>query len=206
MKINVYGFRFNKSKLPERMRTTDVFVRMQKEPGMKVGETYRYGADKVVANAGGSETEWWGGIILKLRDAKAFTKLTEGDGEMVLTAETLAKNEKLVELTYFVAHPDTGSGLLAQHYHGASIPAFDLACSRVFKTVQKEAIEIASRGKSAQEQKAIAKQYRGSLPLEQIARDTNLKDLVKQLKHVSSFELKLFTLETNPQASHRKRP
>jgi hypothetical protein len=196
MKINVYGFKFTKTELPPAMKATDVFARMEREPGMKIGKTYRYGAHKLTANIGEVESEWWGGIILKVRDSKAFTKLTEGEGKMVLTAETLAANEKLVELTYFIAHPDTGSGLLAQHYHGTSITAFGLACSKVFKTAQREAAEEATKEKSPKEKSAILKQFRGKLALEQLSHDTDLRALVKKLKRVASFELKLATLET----------
>lgn len=194
MKIKVYGFKFTKSKLPKAMKATDVFAFMKAAAGSKLGKLYRFGTHTVAF--GDDKSQWWGGMILKVRDSSAFTKLTQKGGKTILTAETLAENEQLVELTYFVAHPETGSGLLAHHYHGTSLPSFGRVCRRVFLAAQRKARALALSGKSTAEQKALRKTFVGDLVLEQLCNDTNLKDLIKELKRVSSFELRLATLET----------
>lgn len=194
MKIKVYGFKFSEGKIPEAMDATDVFAYMKANSGMKLGKVYQLGACNV--SLGQDMKDWWGGMILKVRDSNAFTKLTQKNGKTILTAETLAENEQLVELTYFVAHPGTGSGLLAHHYHGTSITSFGTVCRRVFRSAQKEARIAAHHGKGPAEVKALKQQYVGELVLEQLCNDTDLKDLVKELKRVSSFELRLATLET----------
>lgn len=194
MKIKVYGFKFNKGKLPEVMQVTDLYGHMLIHAGAKIGKLYQLGACKV--SSGQDMKDWWGGMVLKVRDSNAFTKLTQKNGKTILTAETLAENEQLVELTYFVAHPETGSGLLAHHYHGTSITSFGAVCRRVFRSAQKNARTHAQIGKGPAEIKALAKQFTGELVLEQLCNDADLKKLVKELKRVSSFELRLATLET----------
>lgn len=196
MKIKVYGFKFNNKKLPKAMTAVDVFSYMEHTAGSKLGKLYRYGTKKFAVDDGGHKTEWLGGMILKVRDSKAFTKLTEKGGKTMLTAETLAENEKLVELTYFVAHPKTGSGLLAHHYQGTSLMAYAGVCQRVFRLAQKHSRALATKGKTTAEKKTIAKDFKGVLSLEQLCNDTDLKTLIKQLKRVSSFELRIATLET----------
>jgi hypothetical protein len=196
MKIKVYGFKFDKAKLPKAMKAVDLFDRMSAAAGSKLGIRYRYGAKLVSVGEGEAAVQWWGGMILKVRDSSAFTKLTEKDGKTILSAETLADNEKLVELTYFVAHPETGSGLLAHHYHGTSLMAFAGVCQRVFSQLQKASRATALADKTTAEKKKIAKEFKGVLELQQLCNDTDLKSLVKQLKRVSSFELTLATLET----------
>ena len=44
MKIKVYGFKFNKDKLPNAMKATDAFRAMQSKNGVKLGKIYRVGA------------------------------------------------------------------------------------------------------------------------------------------------------------------
>jgi hypothetical protein len=196
MKIKVYGFKFNKPKLPKAMKVTEVFSFMEAHAGAKLGKLYRFGTHKVPVEIDGKKSEWWGGMVLKVRDSKAFTKLTEKNGKTILTAETLAENEKLVELTFFVVHPETGSGLLAHHYQGTSLTAFAGVCQRVFARAQKAAFASVTKGMTANDKKVVAPQFKGLLSLEQLCNDTDLKSLVKQLKRVSSFELRLATLET----------
>ena len=196
MKIKVFGFKFAKAKLPKAMTATDVFLQMEKTPGMHLGKNYRYSAHKITVPIQGQDHEWWGGMILKLRDSAAFTKLTEVNGKTVLTAQKLAGNEKLVELTYFVAFAATGSGILAHHYHGTSLTSFALGSAKIFRQAQSEAVANAVKGKTPKERKIIHQDYKGKLALEQLCNDTNLKALVKELKRVSTFELKLATLET----------
>ncbi|MDQ8201493.1 hypothetical protein [Pelagicoccus sp. SDUM812003] len=196
MKTKVYGFKFKNDIVPRAMNITDLYGFMSANAGAKLGKLYQYGATKVTFEGKDGPMEWWAGMILKVRDSKAFTKLTESDGKTTLTAEILAENEKLVELTYFIAHPETGSGLLAHHYHGTSITSFAVICRKLFAAEARLQKEAAVSGKTKKEAKEIAQDYKGTLSLIQLCNDTDLKDLVKGLKRVSSFELRLATLET----------
>ncbi len=196
MKIKVYGFKFDAKIFPKAMQVTDVFEYMQKTAGASSGKLYRFGTEKISTPQDNPEKEWWGGMVLKIRNSSAFTKLTEADGKAILTAETLEDNERLVELTYFVAHPKTGSGLLAHHYHGTSLAAFSAGCRRAFVRAKREALTEACKDKLAKEIREIHKDFKGKLNLDQLCMDTDLKTLVKQLKRVSTFELRLTTLET----------
>jgi hypothetical protein len=194
MKIKVYGFKFNRDKLPEAMKATDAFAAMQSTTGVELGKLYRVGAHPVTLES--DSPQWWGGMILKARDSTAFTKMTKKAGKTILTAETLAENEQLVELTYFVAHPKTGSGLLAHHYHGTSLNSFGNVCQRVFAAAQRQARAVALEQTPSAKHKTLRGSFVGELALEQLCNDTDLKDLIKQLKRVSSFELRLATLKT----------
>lgn len=196
MKIKVYGFKFDMDKLPKAMKPTDVFEYMQLHAGTEAGKIYRYGTYLLPKLEGERSQDWWGGMILKIRDSNAFTKLTNKDGKLILTAETLAENENLVEITYFVAHSETGSGLLAHHYYGTSLVSFAHICKKVFALARKELAKSAIFEKSKKQQKNILKEFKGALELCQLCNDTDIKTLVKQLKRVTSFELKLATLET----------
>jgi hypothetical protein len=71
-----------------------------------------------------------------------------------------------------------------------------LGTAKVFRQAQREGLTNAVDGKTPKERKVIHKDYRGKLEIQQLCNDTDLKALVKELKRVSTFELKLATLET----------
>ena len=197
MNVKVYGFNID-TKLPSGISRTCVYEYMAQTCGSTLGKFYRYGAKKL--NDGSEHGEWWAGIILKVRDSKAFTKLVEGeDGKAVLTAETLAENEKLVEISYFVAHPQTGSGLMAHHYQATSLWGFSGICQRLFVPCQKAAKAAAlaaATGLTKKQKKELRLLYKTKFKLGQLCNDTDLKTLVKQLNRVSTFELRLSTVRT----------
>jgi hypothetical protein len=201
MKVRVYGYKFEADRVPPAMSRLDLYEYMEKNAGCKLGAVYQYGAVKVKLPNGpaGVMQEWWGGMLLKIRDAKAYMKLTEKDGKTVLTAEDLAENEKLAEVNFFLAHPETGSGLYAHHSQSASLINFGRVCNRVFNTDRREQkkTEVNGNHLSKDEQEAIKSKYEGELIMGQLCMTAGVKDLVRSLHKVSSFEYRFSTVKTH---------
>jgi hypothetical protein len=198
MKLRVFGFTFDKNQLPPAMLAPEIFDLMQRTPGTYYGKRFQCGTKKLTVKGKDGNEEWWGGIILKVRDAKTFTKLAEVNGNLTITAETLADNEKLAEINFFVAHSATGSGLFTHHYQAASLGNFRWLCARIFDDERKARIKTIAANKDLKpiERKRQTKELKGRLWLSQLCQEEGFKALIKKLKSVKSFEVQLTTVKT----------
>ena len=200
MKIRVYGFRFLKDEMPARMQATDAFAYMEVHAGRQVGKLYRCAAKKLTLKGVKGEEDWWGGIILKIRDAKKFTKLVNKDGKLVFTTSDLAEGERLAEINFFLAHGETGAGIYAHHYQSASLSSFGWLARKNFDEARKWKMDheplLKDPDAKAKDKKRLRAGYKGKLTIEQLARQEDFRALVKNLKKVKSFEVSLGTVTT----------
>ncbi len=198
MNVRTYGFNFDKTIAPAAMPPAMVFEILAARAGARLGVSYQFGAAKVPVHVGSKVEQWWGGMMVRIRDSKGYLKLTEKEGKSVLTEETLGEGEKLAEVSFFLAHPETGNGLLTHHYHATSIFSFGSVLAKVFETERRHRrdVELLTPELTTKAKKAIRQKYAGKLELGQLYLDANLKALVKALKSVSSIDFRLTTVKT----------
>lgn len=198
MKVRTYGFTFDKFLFPSAMTRPSLFEYLGANPGVRIGTSYQLGSAKVTLPCGAKTQDWWGGMLLRIRDSKGYLKLTEKGGKSVLTAESLGEGERLAEVSFLLAHPETGNGLITHHYHATSIYSFGRVCERVFAThrrnLRNDALAVA--GLTGKQKKAVRGSYEGKLSLGQLCLETKLKDLVKKLQRVNAFDFKFTTVTT----------
>jgi hypothetical protein len=199
MKVRIFGFCFDAATVPPALSRATAFDQMVAHPGTRHNVTTHYGATRITKPlaSGHGQQEWIAGLVLRVRDSQAFMKFIDNGGQQVLTAEELGEGEKLAEASFFVAHPDTGSGLITHHYHATSIMSFGILCSRIFNAHRKAAYAaaIAAAGSTA-ERRNVKQQFRGALRLNQLSQESNLKELVKRLERVNSAEFAFTSVRT----------
>jgi len=202
MRLRVFGYSFDKDGLPPALTRTALFESLSQtgERALRNG-TFQIAATEVSHGLGAKAEKWWGGILLKVRDARGFNKLIrDQDGKRKVTAEKLKANEEIAEVNFFIAHPVTGSGLYAHYHQSASLVSdFRWVCYKTFDEHRKECrnAALAADGLSNSEQKAIRARYQGTLSLNQLVRSEQLKALVKTLKKVNSVTVKVVMVQTN---------
>ena len=197
MDIRVYGFFLDQDGLPDAMEATSVFEAMGDGKPKSIGKYYTFGVRNLTFGSGSNKEDWWAGIILKVRDSKAFTKLTNKDGKRMITAETLRDDEQLAEINFFIANPANGSGLYAHHYQSASIINFNLICGHVFEGKRREHVNRIQEDQNLdpKQRKAELKRYRGRLKVGILSRPDGFSELVTELKSVNSLEVRFKTVQ-----------
>ncbi len=189
MKMKIYGFSWVPEHLPESVPPTAVFERIKETEGKRFGDYI--GAATLIG-------EWWAGVLLKVRDSKAFTTLRRQNGILVFKAEKLADGSNIAEPNFFIAHTTNGLGLYCHHHLSASlIGDFAYFCHHRFREIRDARRKLATSDPDMTEveRKKIMRQYKGRLVLEQILKPGTFDDHVKLLKNVSKFEANLVAFE-----------
>lgn len=187
--MRVYGFSWDPAHLPKQVPATSVFDRIEAVSGQMFGD-YMAAVTRVGV--------WWAGVLLKIRDAKAFTKLKDENGVLVVSAETLAAGEKLAEANFFIAHSSNGHGLYSHHYMSASLLGdFRYFCAQRFHEARKTAREnaMSAPGLSKYKQAKVSKGFTGRLIIEQILKPGSFDDHVRALKDINRVEANLVSFE-----------
>lgn len=201
MNVITYGFAIDHKKLPDKMSADDVFLAIENNGGKAVDRKglIRTSATTVTLKYDGNDEDWWAGMILRAKDIASFNHLTEDNGKLTLTSTDLSDG-KIAEVAFFIANKSTGSGLLAS-YHGApGLPIFKVLARRLFNARRKERfMEELDQAESGKEKKALRDGYKGDLAISQLVRTDSLKDLLKELKKVDSFEARFTSVATGAQ-------
>jgi hypothetical protein len=183
MKIRVFGFEPNIDKLPDAIPPTSGFEWLVRNSGKPLSKTLTAAATKT----GG----FYAGVLLKARDSVSFTKMVKEGGISKLRAEKLQEGEQLAEVNFFIAHGKTGRGLYAHHHRSASLTSdFGWVVARAFRTEAKSILQalLKQDGLTEKEKKKLRQSHHGRFWLAQLLNEGTLKQFLKGLKRVSSFE------------------
>lgn len=197
MNVIIYGFAIDRAKLPDKMSPDDMFLAIESNGGKTVDRKglIRTSATTVTLKYDGQDEDWWAGMILRAKDVASFNHLIEDNGKLTLTSTELSEG-KIAEVAFFVANKSTGSGLLAS-YHGApGLPIFKVLARRLFNARRKERYMQELEHVKGKAKKALHDAYKGDLVISQLVRTDSLKDLLKELKKVDSFEARYTSVAT----------
>jgi len=189
MKMRVYGFSWHPDHIPQQVPAVSVFERIEQVSGKEFGD-YMAAATKV--------DNWWAGVLLKIRDPKAITKLKEENGVLVVCAEKLEEGERLAETNFFLAHESNGHGLYCHHYMSASLLGdFGYYCGHRFHEIRKKKLEaaVSNPALSGNQARKLKKQYSGRLLIEQILKPGTFDAHIKALKQITRVEANLVSFE-----------
>lgn len=194
MKVKIYGFSVNSSKLPSAVNAPQFFGSVTSLPWLSVGKNYKLGVATVqVPTASGPET-WMAGMSIKVRDAKAFNKLIDDNGQLTLTSENLEENAKLAEVNFFIAHPATGNGLYCYYSSSVSLMMFSLMMKRAFREYVRTVRDAAVKATPVKQRKAVRATFKGELDIGQLCQVKDLKALVAALAAVKSCDFRFNTV------------
>jgi hypothetical protein len=194
MKVKIYGFSVDSSKLPGAVTAPEFFSSVTTLPWLEVGQNFKLGIANVsVPTAHGAET-WMAGMSIKVRDAKAFNKLINDNGQLTLTSENLEENAKLAEVNFFLIHPQTGNGLYCYYSSSASLMMFSLLMKRAFKEYLRTKRDAQVKAAPVKDRKAMRAKFKGDLEIGQLCQTKDLKALVTALTSVKSCDFKFNTV------------
>jgi hypothetical protein len=191
MKIKLLGYNIDPSFFPSALGRTDIYQHLCQPNGLAVSKTFQVGTTKIPVHTATGTEQWWGGMSLRIRDAKAFNKIVSNGGHITLTAERLGQNEQLAEVNFFIAHPVSGSGLFSYYTGSSSLMSFGGGLQRAFRTYARELRDITLKQTPVKERAAMRKTFAGVLQLGQLCQTKDLKALVAALAKVKTCELKL---------------
>lgn len=191
MKIKLLGYNIDKTTFPEALKRSDIYEHISTLNGLAVTKTFLIGTTQVRVPVATGVEKWWGGMSLRIRDAKAFNKMVSTAGKVTLKAEKLEDNEKLAEVNFFVAHPETGSGLFSYYSGSSSLIGFGLGLRRAFADYRSALRKGALKAAPVKDRPEISKKYAGILDVGQLCQNKDLKTLVASLAKVKSCELRL---------------
>jgi hypothetical protein len=200
MEIKIYGFTFDKSKLAKALPAPKIYPLLEAEKPIK-WKHFQVACKRMPFEAhrksGIYTDEWWAGIVLKIRDAQNFTYLTEEKGKTVLTAEELAPGRKLAEVGFFLAHPQTGRGLLSHYHQSCSIINLGQIIHKIYADQCRKRIqEIAdSKEGTIKYRRSLARFHRGAAYIDQMLVAGKLSDLVRQLRTVNNVRVGVQSIE-----------
>lgn len=190
MKMRVLGFSWNEKSLPAAVPAVTVFERIEAVSGVEFKD--QIGAVTTMGN-------WWAGVIVKIRDAKSFTKMRKEKGVVVVSTEELKEGEHLAEANFFLAHKSNGHGLYSYHYRSSALLTdFANFCARRFQEVAKERRDLALKEPIAltqKQKKAIRKEFNGKLLIEQIVKPGGFAQRIKTLQRINRLEANLVSFE-----------
>jgi hypothetical protein len=189
MKMRVYGFSWHPDHLPTAVAASTVFERIEQVSGKEFGD-YLAAVTKVGT--------WWAGVLLKIRDAKLFTKMRRENGVIIVSTEKLEEGERLAETNFFIGHETNGHGLYCHHHLSASLLGdFGYYCGHRFREIRKAKMQkaISAPGLSASKVRKLRKQFNGRLMIEQIVKPGTFDAHIRALKLIKSVDANLATFE-----------
>lgn len=202
MRLRIFGFSFEKRKMPPLIDPNAVFTSLEASPTLESPGSLRFGVTKIgvkVPSEDNSE-DWWLGVLLKVRDSKRFSKLTQKDGKRVMTSELLSGDDSLAEANVFIANPHTGAGLYAHHHQSASLNnEFGKVFSKEFYRIRDCALEQIDGDETliGKARKQARQKYFGHLWLENLVLQESFKQLVASMRQVKTARVRLATVSTS---------
>lgn len=145
---------------------------------------------------------YWGGVLLTIKDMKAFCKIKKNGVRFTVTPEELQDNASMVDFNFFIIHPETGRGLY-QHYHQSPASnTFCQVCQRqynFYKTglIEADLNEAGGDALTENQKVEIKKKYKGRLTYNTLVRPDSFEDCLDQINRALSFSFELDTITAN---------
>lgn len=141
------------------------------------------------------------GLVVTVKDQKAFCKLIDENGRLVISVENLQGDDKLMEFNFFVINKANGIGLYQQYHHSCSLGVFGGYLRDRYRTISEEAAGQAIEALRQQgehtdrKETAIKRAHRGGLSVATLVHSGNLAAVLRQFDKIKSFEYEFAQLD-----------
>ncbi len=142
---------------------------------------------------------YWAGVLLSIKDVKAFCQMRREGGAFTIEAQHLDDNAQIADFNYFILNPETGRGLY-QHYHQSPVSnTFCKFSKRRYLAYRAQRIEeeIKAEGGEAikkADEKRIRTKYRGGFTYKTVLKQQEFIKCVDALKQIKMFSFELETI------------
>lgn len=141
------------------------------------------------------------GLVVTVRDQKAFCKLIEDNGNWVINVESLQGDDKLMEFNFFIINKSNGLGLYQHYFHSCSMGVFGGYLRTDYREISDQrcqdaihASEQTGRHTNAKEA-AIKRDHRGQLEVATLVHSGSLSSVLQDFDRINSFEYEFAELE-----------
>lgn len=196
MKVRLFGFTLNAGH--SRTSLTDLFHYLHARSG--VPDLSRSNERRIYFD-GESDPTFARGLVVTVRDQKAFLRLIEENGNLVINVETLRGEDKLMEFNFFLINKSNGVGLYQQYFHSCSVGAFGGYLKSYYRQISDDrmadAVRAAAAGQqlNANEERRIRRAHRGSLEVATLVHRGTLEAILSEFQKIKSFEYEFAELE-----------
>lgn len=185
MKVRIYGFEWQ---LGNGITLDEFYNYVQIFSGQEV-------SNKVIVL--GQVGEFWTGVMLTIKDVKAYCAMKKEGGNFTISAKMLDDNSRMIDFNYFIICPTTGRGLY-QHYFQSAMPnTFCNYCNTHYSKLRSDKIisEIGALGGedviTAKDKKEIMRKYKGGFGYSTLSRPGSFLDSIKSLKEIKEFSYEI---------------
>lgn len=144
---------------------------------------------------------YYKGLILTVKDQKAYCKLQGSVDDLEIKVENLSGEDKLIEFNFFVINKSSGKGLYQFYYQSTSLAKFQEILKKQFLgyraiLLQNEYEANIKSGKSEYKSKKDSnKKYSDTLSLDLLVKPQTLSQLLQKCKQIKSFEVEFSTYD-----------
>ncbi len=158
MKVRIHGFELV---LGTEITLDQFLTDLKKHSGERVDNQIL-----AVTQKGG----FWVGVLLTIKDVAKFMLLRK----LKVTVQELEAGSSIVDVNFFLIHPETGRGLYQHYFHSASVNVFCALCKRKYLSLKRE---LAVKGRKE------------TLSYVILEKPESLVELTEKLKAIKSIEL-----------------
>jgi hypothetical protein len=199
MIVRIYGFALNQKELPPDIPASEILQYLRENSNLNSNETLRWivTTTKIEDPKSKNMTDWFLGVLLKVRDSSRFTKVALWDGKLNITSEVLRDDESLLEANCFLLNPNKGTGIYS-HYRGAGSLQYDFqkVFQKTLRKLQKILKEKFDEDVTKITQKTLRQRLDGRVLVDNILLLGNPKDVISRFKRINTASLKLTSEET----------
>lgn len=156
---------------------------------------------RMVFMNGSHSADYYIGLVVTVRDQKAFCQLRNDGGQLVVRVSELDENSQHMDFSFFVIHKQSMMGMY-QTYHGSCSPSsfFSIMRSRYTAFLKdRRETEVASLPHETKKRAVaeVRRHYGGRLECRLVVRTESLREMIEQLSRVKEFTYSVAVLEAN---------
>lgn len=196
MKVRLYGFSLEAGHAKSSLN--DLYDHMELFSGE--ADNARTNERRIYFNKDADPT-FARGLVVTVKDQKAFCKLIDENGRLVISVENLLGDDKLMEFNFFVVNKTNGIGLYQQYHHSCSLGVFGGYLRDRYRTISEESAGQAiaalrqQGGSTDRKEAAIKRAHRGGLSVATLVHSGNLSAVLRQFDKIKSFEYEFAQLD-----------
>jgi len=196
MKVRLYGFSLEAGHAKTSL--SDLYDHMELLSG--TADTTKSNERRIYFSKD-TDPDYARGLIVTVKNQKAFCKLVDADGRLVINVENLQGEDKVMEFNFFVINKSNGLGIYQQYHHSCSLGVFGGYLRDRYRNLSENSAGREIRELRRQRQhtegkaKAIRRAHRENLSVATLIHRGNLSAVLRQFEKIKSFEYEFAQLD-----------
>ncbi len=138
---------------------------------------------------------YWAGILLSIKDQKAFCRIKRHKSQFTLAPEKLG-DDRIADFNYFIINPKTNRGLYQWYHQSGSVSSFCSFLKVFYNSLRDKTRDICLEKIEEEKDKTQEKKrFRKSLHLTILCRADSLEKRIKSLESVQNLEVAYATYD-----------